>query len=132
MRAGWVHSRFAGRLSPALTGNSRYGPGPLSQLPRHLLGADRGAHRGEQPVRLAQVAQTRGLVAGEPRQIGPLEVDERLVLLSTGLTDQARCLCERRLHGALCVRAPAPQEHTPPGWGGLRIPTFSSRARVPR
>src|SRR5262245_34238226 len=44
------------------------------ELRRHLLGADRGSHLGEEPVRLAQLALAGGLVAEDAGELGARDV----------------------------------------------------------
>ncbi len=48
---------------------------------RHLLGADRRADLREEAMRLAELALAGGVIAAQPRELGTLDVKERLVAL---------------------------------------------------
>src|SRR5947208_14359228 len=76
--------------SPARAGNSAGRLDARSQLPRHLVRADRRAHLGEEPVRLAQLALPARVVAENACERRPLERDERQVTSRASLLDQAQ------------------------------------------
>src|SRR5947207_3365656 len=61
----------------------------------HVLRADRRAHLGEQPLRLAQLALTSRRIASELRQPGALDVDERREGARAGDLHERRRLVQR-------------------------------------
>ncbi|TML11770.1 MAG: hypothetical protein E6G33_14365, partial [Actinobacteria bacterium] len=68
------------------------------ELPRHLLGADRGGHLGEQPVRLGELALASRDIAEKACERRPLEVDERQVASGAGVLHQRQLRVQGGLH----------------------------------